>query len=91
MLVTNFYDNIVQINIQMLKVSLTSPETSGFFSHVVLTTIEDREKRNIIRHDMINILNEIKKGSYNTKTKLYNGTNFIIRKFSKYILKITKK
>ncbi|CAB3239058.1 unnamed protein product [Arctia plantaginis] len=47
---------------EMLKLSLVSSETSGFFSDVVLSTIEEREKRNIIRHDMINILNEIKKG-----------------------------
>lgn len=46
-----------------MKLSLTSAETSDFFSDVVLSTIKEREKRNIIRHDMINILNEIKKGS----------------------------
>ncbi|CAB3239056.1 unnamed protein product [Arctia plantaginis] len=62
----------------MLKLSLTSSETSGFFSNVVLSSIEEREKRNIIRHDMINILNEIKKGklSHEKDTDVDSGAGF---------------
>ncbi|CAB3261620.1 unnamed protein product [Arctia plantaginis] len=57
-----FFSRCLPSIADMLKLSLSSSETSSFFSNVVLSTIEEREKRNIIRHDMINILNEIKKG-----------------------------
>ncbi|CAB3238024.1 unnamed protein product [Arctia plantaginis] len=62
----------------MMKMSLSSPETSGFFTDVVLSTIEEREKNKIIRHDMINILNEIKKGNlrHDEHTNVDSGAGF---------------
>ncbi|XP_021193424.3 cytochrome P450 9e2 [Helicoverpa armigera] len=48
--------------VQKLKMSLVPRESSDYFSSVVLTTMQDREKNNIVRNDLINILMEVKRG-----------------------------
>ncbi|XP_053608012.1 uncharacterized protein LOC128673884 [Plodia interpunctella] len=47
----------------ILKISLFSQEIKHFFQSIVLDTMEDREKNNIIRPDMIHLLMEAKKGN----------------------------
>ncbi|KAG6461828.1 cytochrome P450 9e2 [Manduca sexta] len=54
---------------QILKVTIFSDETKHFFSHLVTSTMKDREARHIIRPDMINILMEAKKGKISHEEK----------------------
>ncbi|KAM3966423.1 cytochrome P450 9e2-like [Aphomia sociella] len=53
-----------------LNFRIFSEDTSGFFRDLVLSTMRNREERNIIRPDMIHLLMEAKKGklTYDEKT-----------------------
>ncbi|XP_049869418.1 uncharacterized protein LOC126369166 [Pectinophora gossypiella] len=47
---------------KLFKIKLFTEKTRNFFENLVTQTMEDREKRNIIRPDMIHLLMEAKKG-----------------------------
>ncbi|KAJ8729800.1 hypothetical protein PYW07_016838 [Mythimna separata] len=47
---------------QILNISLVPRESRDYFTNVVLGTMRDRAKNNIVRHDLINILAEVKRG-----------------------------
>ncbi|XP_077285508.1 uncharacterized protein LOC143910785 [Arctopsyche grandis] len=48
---------------KLFNIPFTRPEVSKFFKNLVKETIENREKTGLIRHDMINLLMEAKKGN----------------------------
>lgn len=48
--------------LQVLKFKFLDPEVSSFFRSVVRNNIEKREKEQIIRHDLIHLLMEARKG-----------------------------
>lgn len=54
--------------VRMLNISPVAPKTRKFFMDVVLSTMEYREKNNIIRPDMISLLMEAKKGTLHHST-----------------------
>ncbi|XP_026729221.1 cytochrome P450 9e2-like [Trichoplusia ni] len=47
---------------QALNIMISPPEVSDFFRTIILGTMKNREKDNIVRNDMINILMQVKKG-----------------------------
>ncbi|CAD0199602.1 unnamed protein product [Chrysodeixis includens] len=47
---------------QLLNIKISPPEVSDFFRTIILGTMENRERDNIVRNDMINILMQVKKG-----------------------------
>lgn len=47
----------------MLKFNMFSKESQNFFTSLVMSTMREREKKNITRHDMIHHLMEARKGS----------------------------
>ncbi|KAG6461811.1 hypothetical protein O3G_MSEX012878 [Manduca sexta] len=61
-----------------LNISLFSNETTQFFKNLVLSTMKEREDRNIFRPDMIHLLMEAKKGklTYDEKTTDKADTGF---------------
>lgn len=63
---------------QFLKFTITPPVVSKFFKKLVMETIENREKSGIIRHDMINLLMQAKKGTlvHEEDTKDSSETGF---------------
>ncbi|XP_034830601.1 cytochrome P450 9e2-like [Maniola hyperantus] len=58
-----------------LKLKLFSNQTTDFFINLVISTMKDREARNIIRPDMIHLLMEAKKGqlTHDDKVSTENG------------------
>ncbi|XP_052740446.1 cytochrome P450 9e2 [Bicyclus anynana] len=60
-----------------LKLKLFTNQTKEFFEELVLTSMKDREARNIIRPDMIHLLMEAKKGQliHDEKSTTENGHN----------------
>lgn len=63
---------------QFLKIRITSHVVSNFFKKLVMETMEHREKKGIVRHDMIHLLMEAKKGTlvYEEDTKDTSETGF---------------
>lgn len=57
-----------------LGVNITSSDISAFFRPLVLDTMEVREKNNIFRPDMINLMMEVRKGNVHNQTKM-GGAN----------------
>jgi cytochrome P450 family 9 len=47
---------------KVLKIKLISKEVDDFFRYAIHDTMKIREEKGIIRHDMINILMQVKKG-----------------------------
>ncbi|KAJ8728456.1 hypothetical protein PYW08_016841 [Mythimna loreyi] len=49
---------------KIMKVSLVPQETRDYFANMMLSTMKDRQKNNIVRHDLINILVKVKRGQH---------------------------
>lgn len=47
---------------KVFNVQVTSCEVSQFFRSLVINTMDERQKRGIIRHDMINLLMQVRQG-----------------------------
>lgn len=45
-----------------LKIQFIQESVRIFFSKIIIETMEEREKRSIVRHDMINILMQLRRG-----------------------------
>lgn len=57
----------------LLGLQLVSQDTTDFFKKVVLDTMEERERNNITRPDVIQLLIQLKKGQLqNTKESIVN-------------------
>lgn len=54
---------------RFLKISLFSKEIENFFQEAVHETMKYREEKGIVRHDMINLLMQAKKGKLSHETK----------------------
>lgn len=61
---------------QFFRIALLSKEASSFFRKIVLETIDTRERKNIIRPDMINLLIEAKKGKLKHEGKSDEDVGF---------------
>lgn len=53
---------MINVISQALNIMISPPEVSDFFRTIILGTMKNREKDNIVRNDMINILMQVKKG-----------------------------
>ncbi|CAH0723080.1 unnamed protein product, partial [Brenthis ino] len=58
--------------VKKLNLSLFSKDVTKFFMDIVLTTMKDREARNIIRPDMIHLLMQAKEGKLSYDEKVGN-------------------
>lgn len=48
---------------KLLRIRITNMDYVNYFKDLVMNTIAHREKNNIVRHDMINLLIEVRKGA----------------------------
>jgi cytochrome P450 family 9 len=55
---------------RFLKISLFSKEIENFFQEAVHETMKYREEKGIVRHDMIHLLMQAKKGKLSHETKM---------------------
>lgn len=53
----------LKLKLQTLKIKLKDEKVTKYFWDLVKGTMDYREKHNIIRHDMIHLLMEAKKGT----------------------------
>lgn len=54
---------------RLLDISFISKKAQKFFTEAIIDTIHTREEKNIVRHDMINLLMQAKKGQLNHEVK----------------------
>lgn len=60
--------NLMPSVARKLDVQLVSSTMSEFFTRIILNTMDERRKRGIVRHDMINILMKVRQGKLNAET-----------------------
>ena len=53
----------ISLIFQFLNITITPPVVNNFFKKLVTETMENREKNGIVRHDMIHLLIQAKKGT----------------------------